>query len=113
MKPAAKETKIVKHDVSVNDLTTSEAPDYLAQYAADKPEGFEEVRPSDVKVPRLALAQSLSPQLNEDQPEFIVGLSKGHFFNTIGKSYGATVHFVPLLKFGNRRLFRNMDEGGG
>jgi hypothetical protein len=119
MKPAAKavqkETQIItKADVKVFDITLSQAPDYLAEYGGKQPEGFEEVRPGDVKVPRLQLAQALTPQLNEDDAKHIPGLKRGDFFNTlIGKSYGSNFQFIPLLKFGSRRLFKNMDEGGG
>jgi hypothetical protein len=115
MKPQAKKQEIVKKpDVDITTLATSEAPDYLAEYASEQAEGFEEVRPSDVKVPRIAVAQAMTPQLNEDDAKFISTLKRGHFFNTAtGEDYGETILFVPLLKFGNRILFEDIDKGGG
>lgn len=111
MKPQAAQPK--KQEAIVKPQADPLAPpDYLSGISGN--EGFEEMRPSDVKVPRLALAQALTPQLNEDDEKFIPGLKKGDYFNTLtGKNYGNDVKFVPLLKFANRFLFRDMNEGGG
>jgi hypothetical protein len=90
------------------------APDYLSDYATEKPEGFEEVGAGDVKVPRLAVAQKGNPQVEEGNKDYISGLRPGQFFNTTtGENYGKTVHIVPLLKFENRIRFGDMDKGGG
>jgi hypothetical protein len=95
-------------------LASSEAPAYLAQYSNGQREGFEEVQPGDMKVPRLALSQKLSPQLIEGESEYIPRLRPGEWFNTAtGELYGPRVDFVPLLKFGTRILFAPLDEGGG
>ncbi len=41
-------------------------------------------------------------------------LKKGDFFNTVtGDYFGPSVKIVPLLKFGNRIRFQDMDKGGG
>jgi hypothetical protein len=90
------------------------APEYLDVFASEKPEGFEEVTPNDVKVPRLAVAQALTPQLEETNPNHIPSLKKGDFFNTVtGDVFGPSVKIIPLLKFGNRIRFGDMDKGGG
>lgn len=103
--------------VKAADLTLQQAPDYLNQLAASGMiggnEGFEEVRPSDVKVPYLKIAQKGTPQADEDSESYI-GVKKGQFFHAItGEKYGEELRFVPLLKFGTRRLFESMDKGGG
>jgi hypothetical protein len=114
MKPQQKQaakTEIVK---PVTALAT-QAPAYLDDYGAPgTPAGFEEVGAGDVKVPRLALAQALTPQLDESNANHIELLKKGDFFNTVtGDYFGSSVKIIPLLKFGNRIRFGDMDKGGG
>lgn len=105
--PPAQTTAIEKR--AVQDLV---APDYLNDLTPQ--EGFEEVGQGDIKIPRLALAQALSPQLDETEPNHIPGLEKGDFFNTVtGQNFGPSVKFVPLLKFSNRIFFRDKKKGGG
>lgn len=114
MKPAtkAKEAEIVKPSRQAALATT--APQYLDTYATERPEGFEEVGAGDVKVPRLAVAQALTPQLDESNANNIPLLKKGDFFNTVtGDYFGPSVKIIPLLKFGNRIRFGDMDKGGG
>ncbi len=112
MKPAAKkEAEIIKPTTAI----VTAAPAYLDDYGAPgTPAGFEEVGPGDVKVPRLAVAQALTPQLDESNANHIPLLKKGDFFNTVtGDYFGPSVKIVPLLKFGNRIRFQDMDKGGG
>src|SRR5215831_3310739 len=113
-KAAAKQEPERQEIVKATDLGIVQAPAYLTEYAKDRPEGFEEVQPNDVKIARLALAQALTPNLNEDDANYIPNLKKGQFFNTITHEvYGERVRFIPLFKFGTRFRFKGMDEGGG
>ena len=87
-------------------------PDYLREF--DKEEGFEEVKPGEVKIPRLILAQKGHPQVDENEPNFIAGLKVGEYFNSItGQIYGAQIIILPLLKFGERIRFADKETGGG
>jgi hypothetical protein len=111
MKPQPKKEEIVKPQAQA---LATKAPDYLTIYGTEKPEGFEEVGAGDVKVPRLAVAQALTPQLEETNANHIPGLKKGDFFNTVtGDNFGSKIQIIPLLKFGNRIRFGDMDKGGG
>lgn len=110
MKPQSKKEELTKPVTAI----TAAAPAYLDAYTTEKPEGFEEVGAGDVKVPRLAVAQALTPQLEESNANYIEGLKKGDFYNTVtGENFGNKVLIVPLLKFGNRIRFGDMDKGGG
>jgi hypothetical protein len=110
MKPAPKKQELVKPAPQA--LAVNEMPEYLRNL--NPQEGFEEVRSGDIKIPRIALAQALTPQLEESEPNYIEGLKKGDFFNTIsGERFGSLVKIVPLLKFGTRILFESKDAGGG
>lgn len=89
-----------------------QAPDYFP--AADH-RGFEDTRQSDVMIPRLALAQALSPQVTDGDPKRIEGLKVGDLFNSItGRVYGREVFIQLLRKMPLRAMeFRSMDNGGG
>jgi hypothetical protein len=60
--------------------------------------GKEHITPDDVTLPRLAIAQKTSPQLEPDKPEYIEGLKLFQLFNTAtGDIYGAgPVEFVVV-----------------
>lgn len=66
--------------------------------------GLENARPEDFQIPRLQLAQALSPQLMRSKAEYIPGLMVGQFFNTVTQEvYGDSVQVVPV-KFSVSRL---------
>lgn len=76
-------------------------PTYLAEVAAEAGRlGFEEMTGDDILLPRLQIAQALSPQLNKRDPSFILDLELGQFFNTVSmRTYGEEVELVPLFFF--------------
>jgi hypothetical protein len=63
-------------------------PDYLSEF--DGSEGKENIGREDLAIPRLALAQKMSPEIDPEQPDrFIEGLKIGDLFNTQTKEiYG-------------------------
>lgn len=64
-------------------------PDYVEK----SQEGLEGLTKDDVQMPRLAIAQKMSPQLSKRDPAYIEGLEEGHMFNSLtGENYG----FGPL-----------------
>ena len=56
-------------------------------FAEDSGKGFEEVRTSDMQIPFLRMIQSLSPQVNKNEPDFIEGASVGDIFNTVTQRF--------------------------
>lgn len=94
------------------DTALEPAPDYLK--AGDR-RGLEDMTKQDVLIPRLALAQALSPQVTEGDPNRIEGLTPGDLFNSMtGQNYGRQV-FVQIIRKDKLRAiqFRPVDEGGG
>ena len=87
------------------------APDYLKKGKR----GFEDTVQSDVMIPRLALAQALSPQVTEGDPRQIKDLKPGELFNSVtGQRYGKKVFIQLLRKMPLRAMqFRSVDDGGG
>lgn len=85
-------------------------------FAEDSGKGFEEVSTSDMQIPFLRMVQSLSPQVNKNEPGFIEGASVGDIFNTVTQKFwdgGEGVSVIPVyfqLKF---LEFVPRTEGGG
>lgn len=81
-------------------------PDYLKQGVA---RGSEEVKSSDMVLPRLELVQASSPikEENDDARE-------GHLFNSVTQElYGDLVYFVPIYFRVEWLVWKDQDSGGG
>jgi len=84
--------------------------------------GMENVRAEHLQIPRLQVAQPLSPQMIRSKPEYIEGLMVGQFFNSVTREiYGDDVVVIPIkysisrLKFTNNALdcrSKNGIDGG-
>jgi hypothetical protein len=70
--------------------------------------GMEKARAEDFQIPRLQIAQALSPQLMRTKPEYIPGLMVGQYFNTVtGEVYGDAIQVVPVKYSFSRLKFTN------
>jgi len=75
--------------------TTTTEVGFLDEHAA---EGYENVSAEDFSIPFLKILQPLSPQIDEDAPEFLKGAKAGMFFNTITERlYGRSIELIPLM----------------
>ena len=71
-------------------------PEHLRSEFGNKA-GKENVGREDMLIPRLAIAQSLSPQLKKSNEAYIPDLEPGQFFNSVnGEVYGDQVQIIPL-----------------
>ena len=60
--------------------------------------GMESVTSSDVIVPRLTIAQGLSPQLSKSKPEFIKGAKIGDILDVgLGEAFPEGILFLPVM----------------
>lgn len=95
-------------------LSTTAIPEHLKKYASLGSLGTEQMTKDDFIMPRLAIAQAMSPQVTKGDPLFLKGLEVGNFFNTLtGEIYGdGPVLVVPLFSFKSRIYFppRGSDE---
>jgi hypothetical protein len=75
-------------------------------------QGLEGIRADEMKLPRLAIAQGLSPQLVPDDAAFIPGLVIGQMFNDVTKDIYGTgpVRVVPVLRHVTRIEFDPNDR---
>lgn len=87
------------------------APDWMPKTRR----GFEDTLQTDLMIPRLALAQALSPQVTDGDPRRIPDLKPGDFFNSVtNQSYGREVFVQVLRKMPLRAMeFRDVADGGG
>jgi hypothetical protein len=87
------------------------APDYIPKSRR----GFEDTLQTDLMIPRLALAQAMSPQVTDGDPARIENLKVGDLFNSVtGQVYGREVFVQVLRKMPLRAMeFRPVDAGGG
>lgn len=70
--------------------------------------GMEGVRQEHIQIPRLSIAQPLSPQMIRSKPEYIEGLMVGQYFNTVTREvYGDAVNVVPVKYSLSRIKFTN------
>lgn len=106
-------TKTEETALATTAPTAMAAPDFIEQGSA----GTENISGDDLLLPRLALAQKMSPEVDEMQPEkFIDGLKAGMLFNNISKEvYGkGPLNFIVLRIDRPRGIqFKPMEEGGG
>lgn len=81
-------------------------PAYMSQGTA---RGSEEVKASDIVLPRLEMVQALSPikEVNEDARE-------GYLFNSVTQEVlGESVYFVPVYYRMEYLVWKDQDQGGG
>lgn len=99
-----------KTEVAVKQETAlafaQEMPSYMSQGTA---RGSEEVKSSDIVLPRLEIVQALSPikETNEDARE-------GYMFNSVTQEVlGDVVYFVPVYYRMEYLVWKDQDQGGG
>lgn len=87
-------------------MFAQELPSYISQGAA---RGSEEVKSSDIVLPRLEIVQALSPikETNEDARE-------GYLFNSVTQDVlGESIYFVPVYYRTEYLVWKDQDQGGG
>jgi hypothetical protein len=88
-------------------------PEHLRGEVGNKA-GKDNVNRDDILIPRLGLAQALSPQLKKSNEAYIPELRPGQFFNSVtGEIYGEEVQIVPLFFFRSFIQFNPISAGGG
>jgi hypothetical protein len=77
--------------------------------------GLEGITAEDVRLPRLAIAQGLSPQVQRGDSQYIEGLGIGDMFNDLTQEvYGpGPLKFIPVMRNERRLEFTPRAEGGG
>lgn len=104
MATAAKKTEVAT--VAADPFAVSAIPSYIKQ---DSARGSEEVKTSDMVLPRLEIVQALSP-IKETDPD----AREGMLFNSVTQQViGDHVYFVPIYFRVEFLVWQDQDSGGG
>lgn len=88
-------------------FATESVPDYLQNNGPAR--GSEEVKSSDMVLPRLELVQSTSPIKEQDN-----NIRDGHLFNSVTQEvYGDFIYFIPVYYRMEYLIWKDSDSGGG
>lgn len=96
-----------------DDALAPKVPADMQKYVG---QGTEDMTRDDLQLPRLALAQGLSPQMISSKPEYLEDLKLGQAFNDLtNKIYGNGPWDVAVIRRDPPRhvQFRPREEGGG
>jgi len=88
-------------------------PDFMK---GDAGRGLEHLKKDDLQIPRLSLAQGLSPQLVESDAKYVDGLRLGDMYNSItGQVYGKGPLTFAVVRADPPRAieFYPLESGGG
>ena len=84
-------------------------------FAVDAGAGLENVTQEDLVIPRLKLAQALSPQVQKHEGAFIEGISVGDIFNTVSNEFWSGEKGITVVPVAYKRVFLEWgpERGGG
>lgn len=102
---SAKKSEVAHKSESVL-VFAQEAPAYMSQGTA---RGSEEVKSTDIVLPRLEIVQALSP-IKETNAE----AKEGYLFNSVTQEViGEAAYFVPVYYRMEYLVWKDQDQGGG
>lgn len=88
-----------------------EVPDYIKRGAE---RGSEHVSTQDLVIPRIELAQALSPCVDEQKAEYIEGCRPGMLYNSVTRAlYGNQLTVIPVFFKKQFLCWRDRKAGGG
>ncbi|MFI5224609.1 MAG: hypothetical protein ACHQX3_10300, partial [Nitrospirales bacterium] len=82
----------------------------------EKPEGLEHLTEADIQMPRLLIAQQMSPELNPAKPQYNEDLKQADLFNSLtGQIYGKGPIYFSIVRADPPRFveFIPREQGGG
>ena len=88
----------------------------VPSYIANKSMGTDNIAPEDIQIPRLALAQKMSPEVDASTSKHIEGLSEGELFNSLTHDvYGPGPMDFAVVRVERPRAmqFAPIVDGGG
>lgn len=93
-------------------IALNEMPEYL-KGLQDNQMGNEEVGKDDLVIPRLAVIQAISPELDKSDPSYIPGAEVGMLFNTLTKELMSEIDVVSVMFTKPYLMWRDRKKGGG
>src|SRR5271155_4629731 len=84
---------------TINKGSLATIPEHLRADVGNR-DGKDNVGQGDLLIPRLSLAQSMTPELKRTNENYNPDLEEGQFFNSVtGEIYGDSVTVIPLHFF--------------
>jgi hypothetical protein len=84
-------------------------------FSVDAGAGLENITQEDLVIPRLKLAQALSPQVQKHEGTFIEGINVGDIFNTVSNEFWSGEKGITVVPVAYKRVFLEWgpERGGG
>jgi len=109
MAPAKKEVATTtENEIAV----LSEMPEWMKGMQEDN-SGNEDVGKDDLIIPRLAIVQAISPELDKNDPAYIPGAENGMMFNTLTRELMTEIMVISIKFEKPFLLWRDRKKGGG
>lgn len=98
-------TKVKKKD---------QLPAHLRDVSNQPARGSEQAGTDDITIPRIALVQALSPQIDDTDPAYIEGVKAGDIINSLtGENYGKELTIIPIYFNKEYVIWKDRKKGGG
>ena len=93
-----------------NVTKVNETPSYIQEAGSM---GNESINSEDLAVPRISLLQSISPEVNADDTNYVEGATPGKMLNTLTHDLYDTLRVVNLYYKKDYVVFKKRTLGGG
>ncbi len=104
-------TEVKVQEQNILAFAQTEVPSYIKQ---DSSRGSEEVKSTDMVLPRIEIVQGLSPIRDDSSGVFNPDAREGMIFNSVTQElYGDSVYFVPIYFRLEHLIWKDQDQGGG
>lgn len=107
----SKATTLAKVETTTAIATNDAMPDYMRK---DGGRGNEDVKVSDLTMPRIKLLQKMSDEVDRHHANYVKDAKDGDFLNSVtGEIYGDTLYVIPIKFKEEFTAWRDREKGGG
>lgn len=103
-------TAVAKKETVATPVATGALPDYMKGQGR----GNEDVKASDMQIPRIKLLQKMSDEVDRHHANYVKDAKDGDFLNSITRENLGTTLYVVSLKFKEEyTVWKDRTKGGG